>query len=178
MKNKIDRGVFPGMQGGPKADMIASRAVLFKECMTSVYQSYQQQVIKNAKALAQGCMDEGLELVTGGTDTHLALVKVINFVESGREAELLLESVGIVTNKNLIPFDTLNSNFTSGIRIGSPLMTTRGAREEEMYRIGQLIGTTLKNQNNELKLEKVRHEVDCITDKYPLFAEEWMPKLV
>ena len=117
IKDKIDRGVFPGMQGGPKADMIAARAVLFKECMTEKYREYQKQVVKNAKSLAKGCMDEGLQLVTGGTDNHLALVKVTDFVESGREAELLLESVGIVTNKNLIPFDTLNSNLTSGIRI-------------------------------------------------------------
>lgn len=177
LKNKIDRGVFPGMQGGPKADMIASRAVLFKECMTPEYQCYQQQVIKNARALAEGCMDEGLALVTGGTDTHLALVRVTDFVESGREAELLLESVGIVTNKNLVPFDTLNSNLTSGIRIGSPLMTTRGAKEEEMQHIGQLIGVTLKNRDNTEKLDEIRNEVDRITNKYPMFAEEWIPKM-
>lgn len=177
LKNKIDRGVFPGMQGGPKADMIASRAVLFKECMTPEYQCYQQQVVKNARALAQGCMDEGLKLVTGGTDTHLALVRVTDFVESGREAELLLESVGIVTNKNLVPFDTLNSNLTSGIRIGSPLMTTRGAKEEEMQHIGHLIGVTLKNRDNTEKLDEIRNEVDRITNKYPMFAEEWIPKM-
>lgn len=173
LKDKIDRGVFPGMQGGPKADMIAARAVLFKECMTKEYQEYQKQVLLNAKALAQGCVDEGLSLVSGGTDTHLALVKVTDFVESGREAELLLESVGIVTNKNLIPFDTLNSNLTSGIRIGSPLMTTRGAKENEMRNIGRLIGRTLKNKDNEEELNKIRNEVDKITDKYPMFAEEW-----
>lgn len=174
LKNKIDRGVFPGMQGGPKADMIAARAVLFKECMTPEYQEYQKQVIKNAKALAQGCLEEGLELVSGGTDTHLALVKVTDFVESGRDAELLLESVGIVTNKNLIPFDKLNSNLTSGIRIGSPLMTTRGAKEEEMRRIGHLVGRTLKNKNNAQELEEIRRTVDEITDNYPMFAKEWM----
>lgn len=173
LKDKIDRGVFPGMQGGPKADMIAARAVLFKECMTKEYQEYQKQVLLNAKALAQGCVDEGLSLVSGGTDTHLALVKVTDFVESGREAELLLESVGIVTNKNLIPFDTLNSNLTSGIRIGSPLMTTRGAKENEMRNIGRLLGRTLKNKDNEEELNKIRNEVDKITDKYPMFAEEW-----
>lgn len=174
LKNKIDRGVFPGMQGGPKADMIAARAVLFKECMTSEYQEYQKQVLRNAKALAQGCLEEGLELVSGGTDTHLALVRVTDFVESGREAELLLESVGIVTNKNLVPFDELNSNLTSGIRIGSPLMTTRGAKEEEMLRIGHLIGRTLKNKNNAQELDEIRRIVDEITDDYPMFATEWL----
>ena len=173
LKDKIDRGVFPGMQGGPKADMIAARAVLFKECMTTEYQKYQRQVLLNAKALAKGCVDEGLQLVSGGTDTHLALVKVTDLIDSGREAELLLESVGIVTNKNLIPFDTLNSNLTSGIRIGSPLMTTRGAKEEEMRNIGRLLGRTLKNKNNESELEKIRAEVDKITDRYPMFADEW-----
>lgn len=178
LKQKIDRGVFPGMQGGPKADMIAARAVLFKECMSVEYQVYQDQVLKNARALAQGCMDEGLPLVAGGTDTHLALVKVTDLVNSGREAELLLESVGIVTNKNLVPFDTLNSNETSGIRIGSPLMTTRGAKEEEMRRIGKLIGITLKNKSNENVMNWVRAQVDEITDRYPMFADEWIPKKV
>ena len=174
LKNKIDRGVFPGMQGGPKADMIAARAVLFKECMTKEYQKYQIQVVKNAKALVQGCMDEGLRIVANGTDTHLALVKVIDFIESGREAELLLESVGIITNKNLIPFDELSSNLTSGIRIGSALMTTRGAKEPEMRRIGQLIGMTLKCKDNKTELDKIRTEVDTITDRYPMFSEEWI----
>lgn len=175
LKDKIDRGVFPGMQGGPKADMIAARAVLFKECMTPEYKKYQKQVVKNAKALAKGCIDEGLKLVTGGTDNHLVLVKVTDFVGSGREAELLLESVGIVTNKNLIPFDTLNSNLTSGIRIGSPLMTTRGAKEHEMEYIGHLIGITLKNKKVNDKLDWVREQVDMITERYPMFSEEWLP---
>ncbi len=174
LKSKIDRGVFPGMQGGPKADMIAARAVLFKECMTPEYQEYQKQVLKNAKALAQGCLEEGLELVSGGTDTHLALVKVTDFIENGREAELLLESVGIVTNKNLIPYDKLNSSLTSGIRIGSPLMTTRGAKEQEMLTIGHLIGKTLKNKNNVQELDGIRRIVDEITDSYPMFAKEWL----
>lgn len=173
LKSKIDRGVFPGMQGGPKADMIAARAVLFKECMTDEYKNYQTQVVKNAKALAKACMDNGIKLVSGGTDNHLMLAKVTDFVESGREAELLLESVGIITNKNLIPFDELNSNLTSGIRIGSPLMTTRGAKEDEMYHIGELIAETLKNSTNSERLDYVRSEVDRITDKYPMFADEW-----
>ena len=173
LKDKIDRGVFPGMQGGPKADMIAARAVLFKECMTKEYKEYQQQVLKNARALAKGCLNQGLSLVSGGTDTHLALVKVTDFVDSGREAELLLESVGIITNKNLIPFDPLSSNLTSGIRIGSPLMTTRGAKEQEMEYIGNLIGRTLKNKNNQEELDKIKQEVVAITAKYPMFAEEW-----
>ena len=100
--------------------------------------------------------------------------KVIDFIESGREAELLLESVGIITNKNLIPFDELSSNLTSGIRIGSALMTTRGAKEPEMRRIGQLIGMTLKCKDNKTELDKIRTEVDTIADRYPMFSEEWI----
>lgn len=174
LKSKIDKGVFPGMQGGPKADMIAARAVLFKECMTKEFRNYQIQVLKNAEALAKGCMEEGLTLISGGTDTHLVLAKVTDFVESGREAELLLESAGLITNKNLIPFDPLNSNLTSGIRIGSPLMTTRGAKEEEMQEIGRLIGKVLKNKNQTEELNKVKRRIDDITDMYPMFADEWM----
>lgn len=173
LKNKIDRGVFPGMQGGPKADMIAARAVLFKECMTKQYQDYQMQVLKNAKALAQGCLDSGLYLVSGGTDNHLMLAKVTDFVDSGKTAELLLESVGIVTNKNLIPYDQLTSDFTSGIRMGSPLMTTRGAKEEQMYEIGQLVVETLKNENNPKTLQEISDRVQEIVSQYPMFSEEW-----
>lgn len=175
LKTKIDRGVFPGMQGGPKADMIAARAVLFKECMTKEYQEYQMQVLKNAKALVRGCEDEGLTLVSHGTDTHLALVKVTDFVKSGMEAELLLESVGIITNKNLIPFDTLSAGLTSGIRIGSPLMTTRGADEEEMQGIGRLVGRTLKNKNNPKELAAIGKITVDITSRYPMFADKWLP---
>lgn len=177
-KNRIDRGVFPGMQGGPKTDMIAARAVLFKECMTVEYQKYQRQVIQNAKALVKGCTDHGLFAVTGGTDNHLGLIRVTDYVSSGKVAELLLESVGIVTNKNLIPFDTLDSQLTSGIRIGSPLMTTRGAKEDEMEYIGSLIAGALRNANNETQLDKIRKAVLNITEKYPMFSDEWKPSIV
>lgn len=177
LKNKIDRGVFPGIQGGPKADMIAARAVLFKECMTKEYQSYQMQVLKNAKALAEGCRDEDLKLISGGTDTHLALVKVTDYIDSGREAELLLETVGIITNKNLIPFDVLSSNLTSGIRIGSPLMTTRGVKEREMYEIGRLLGQVLKCKEDKKRLEEIALQVQQLAEAYPMFSEEWVPKI-
>lgn len=177
LKNKIDRGVFPGMQGGPKADMIAARAVLFKECMSEEYRLYQKQVIKNAKALELGCKEGGLELVSSGTDTHLILIKIPDTMSSGKEAELLLESVGIITNKNVIPFDKLSSDLTSGIRIGSSLMTTRGAKEEEMFKIGGMIAKVLKNKNDLTLLEEIKKEVDNITDKYKMFSEEWIPKL-
>ena len=177
LKNKIDRGVFPGMQGGPKADMIAARAILFKECMTEEFRLYQKQVLKNAKALERGCKEGGLELVSGGTDTHLVVIKIPNTISSGKEAELLLESVGIITNKNVIPFDKLSSDLTSGIRIGSPLMTTRGAKEDEMFKIGGMIAKVLKNKDNAILLEEIKKEVDNITSKYEIFSEEWIPKV-
>lgn len=176
LKRKIDRGVFPGLQGGPKADMIAARAVLFKECMTDEYKKYQCQVIKNAKALLEGCRDEGLGIVTGGTDIHLGLLKVSNLIDSGKSAELILESVGIITNKNLIPFDMQTSELTSGLRVGSPLMTTRGMKEEGMYRIGCLLGQTLKKNRESDALSVIRKEVLEITQSLPMFADEWLPK--
>lgn len=174
-KKKIDRGVFPGMQGGPKADMIAARAVLFKECMTKEYQRYQKQVLKNAQALVKGCQREGIHVVSGGTDNHLALLKVTDCVSNGKEAELLLESVGIMTNKNLIPDDNFSPQLTSGIRIGSPLMTTRGAKEDEMEYIGILLAKTLHNAGVADELEKIRRKVLEIANKYPMFSEEWKP---
>lgn len=177
-KNIIDRGVFPGLQGGPKADMIAARAVLFKECMTQEYQRYQRQVLKNAAALARGCMKSRIPVITGGTDNHMALIKVTDFVSSGKQAELLLESVGIITNKNLIPSDTLSPQLTSGIRIGSSLMTTRGAREEEMERIADLIARTLKSAEDSSELDRIRVQVLEIANRYPMFSEEWKPSIL
>jgi len=173
--NKIDRGVFPRIQGGPKADMLAARGVLFKECMTPEFKAYGAQVVANAKALARGCADEGLVLITGGTDTHMVMIDVTPVIENGQEAEVLLNSVGIVTNKNAIPFDKLPPAIGSGLRIGSPTMTTRGAKEEEMYHIGRLLGQTLKNKNNPEKLAEISKEVRDIAESHPMFADEWIP---
>ncbi len=174
--NKIDRGVFPKIQGGPKADMIAARAVLFKECMSDEFKKYGKQVIDNAKALARGCSDEGLRLVTGGTDNHMVLIDVLSLIPSGQEAENVLNSVGIVTNKNMIPFDKLPNDVSSGLRIGSPIMTTRGAKEDELYRIGRLLGKTLKNYDNISVLNEIKKETREIADSYPMFSDEWIPK--
>lgn len=173
---RIDRGVFPRLQGGPKADMLAARGVLFKECMTDEFKAYGKQVLSNAQALAQGCVDEGLRLITGGTDTHMVMIDVTPLISSGKQAEDVLNSVGIVTNKNMIPFDQLPPNVASGLRIGSPLMTTRGAKEEEMLRISQLIGKTLKNYDNPDILAEVRERVAQIVAGYPMFSEEWLTK--
>lgn len=171
---KIDAAVFPGMQGAPKMDMIASRAVLFKEAMTPEYQAYQQQVAKNAVALADELQKCGLRVVSGGTETHLVLVDIRNLIPTGRMAEEVLESVGIVTNKNMIPYDPQPANQASGIRIGSPALTTRGFKEEDMREVARLLAKTLQNRENPEILAEIRAAVTEKAKKYPMFAEEWI----
>lgn len=174
---KIDRAVFPKIQGGPKGDMLGARAVLFKECMTPEFKAYAKQVTKNAKALAKGCEEEGLRLITKGTDTHMVILDVTEYIESGQTAEILLNELGLVTNKNMIPFDKLPPNTASGIRIGSPIMTTRGAKEDELYNIGRLIGKALKNNKNQEVLNEIKEEVRAISKKYPRYSSEWIPEV-
>ena len=174
---KIDRGLFPGIQGGPKLDMQAARGVLFKECSTPEFQRYGQEVIKNAKALAESCAAENLRLITGGTDNHMAVIDVTKVIASGQAAEEVLNSVGIVTNKNMIPFDALPPNVASGLRIGSPLMTTRGATAETMAEIGRLVGRVLHNHQNESVLAEVRGRVKEIASGLPMFADQWLPEV-
>lgn len=171
---KIDRGVFPRLQGGPKGDMLAARAVLFKECMQPEFKLYAKQVCANAKALAKGCAEEGMRFITGGTDTHMVMLDVTPLIPSGQEAESVLNSVGLVANKNMIPFDTLPPSVASGIRLGSPTMTTRGAKEEEMTRIGHLVGQTLKNYQNPDVLKKIAAEVESTATSHPMFSSEWI----
>lgn len=173
---KIDRALFPGLQGAPKLDMIAARAVLFRECMTEEFRRYGAQVVANAKALAEGCLAQGLRLVSGGTDTHLVLVDVTGVVESGKVAESVLESVGIITNRNGIPFDPLPPNVSSGIRIGSPFMTTRGMKEAEFFQVGEAIGKVLAGHRDAAVLESVRMRLSAMATAYPLFAPEWLPR--
>lgn len=176
LAGKIDRALFPGLQGAAKMDMIAARAVLFKECMTKEFKRYGKQVIANAVALANGCLAEGLRLVAGGTETHLVVVDVTNLIPTGKQAEEVLASVGIICNKNGIPFDSQPLTLASGIRIGSPFMTTRGMKEKEMFQVGTLVGQALRNYNDAGVLDNIRKEVANLTAKYPLFADEWMPK--
>lgn len=171
---RIDREVFPGLQSAPKMDMIASRALLLKECMTDAYKRYQKQVLINAKALAAGLEDGEIRLVSGGTDTHLILADVRNQIGSGALAEDVLASVGIITNKNLIPYDPNNSSETSGIRLGSPAFTTRGLKEKEAYKIGQVVAKTLHNHKDRSVLAKLKKEVKELIEPYPLFSDEWL----
>lgn len=171
---KIDSQIFPGMQGAPKMDMIASRAVLFKECMTDEYKAYQKQVAKNAVALADELIKEGLRVVSGGTETHLVLVDVRDLIDNGRMAEDVLAKVNIVTNKNMIPYDPQPANLASGIRIGSPALTTRGFKEDDIREVARLLAKALKNKDNEEVLAQIKKEVQEKAAKYPMFADEWI----
>jgi glycine hydroxymethyltransferase len=171
----IDRALFPGLQGAPKLDMIAARAVLFKECMTPEFRRYGAQVVANAKALADGCREHGLRLVAGGTDTHLVLVDVTSVVATGKLAEDVLESVGIITNRNGIPFDAQPPNVASGIRIGSPFMTTRGMKEQDLFRVGTLIGQVLQQHEKHQVLKFASQELSVMARRFPLFSPEWLP---
>ena len=173
---KIDSAVFPGMQGAPKMDMIASRAVLFKECLTPEYRAYQQAVADNAVALADELKNCGLRLVSGGTETHLVLVDVRGLIENGRMAEDVLHSVNIVTNKNMIPFDPLPANLASGIRIGSPALTSRGFNEADMRETAQLLARALKYANDPSVLADVKAAVIAKAEQYPMFADKWISK--
>ena len=164
----IDKAVFPGLQGGPLMHVIAGKAVCFKEALSDEFKAYQTQVVKNAKALAEGLVQEGFELVSGGTDNHLMLVDLRNFKITGKEAEKRLDEVNITVNKNAIPNDPESPFVTSGIRIGTPASTSRGFKEEDMRIIAKLIALTL-GESFEEKREEIKSEVKKLTDKHPLY---------
>ncbi|WP_456397017.1 serine hydroxymethyltransferase [Desulfurobacterium sp.] len=168
---EIDKAVFPGLQGGPLMHVIAAKAVAFKEAMTPEFKEYQQQVVLNAKAMAEELQKEGFRIVSGGTDNHLMLVDLTDKGITGKEAEAALGKANITVNKNTIPFDSRSPFVTSGIRIGTPAVTTRGIKEQEARRIAQLIATVLKNIDNETVIEKVKAEVIEMCGKYPLYPE-------
>lgn len=155
----IDRAVFPGMQGGPHEHTIASVAVALKEAMRPEFKEYAKQIVKNAKSLADTLMDHGFTLVSGGTDNHLILVDLRNKKVTGQEAENALDKAGITVNKNMIPYDPRTPFDPSGIRLGTPAITTRGMKESEMKTIGELISNAIENSKNYVNLAKIRQEV-------------------
>lgn len=165
----IDKAVFPGMQGGPLMHIIAAKAVSFKEALTEEFRTYQGQVIRNAHALAEGLLGRGFNLVSGGTDNHLMLVDLRSKGLTGKKAEKVLDAVRITVNKNTIPFDPESPFTTSGIRIGTPAMTSRGMQEAEMQIIANLIGDALENAGNEIVLAKVRKGVAEVCEAFPLY---------
>ncbi|MBU0629824.1 MAG: serine hydroxymethyltransferase [Candidatus Margulisbacteria bacterium] len=165
----IDKAVFPGIQGGPLEHVIAGKAVCFKEALTPAFKTYQAQIVKNAKALADGLTKGGLRLVSGGTDNHLVLVDLRSFKVTGKVAELALDEVGITVNKNTIPFDPEKPFVTSGIRIGTPALTTRGMKEPEMALIADLICRTLKNPGDQKVKTEIENKVAELSKQFPLY---------
>ncbi|MBS6508315.1 MAG: serine hydroxymethyltransferase [Paraclostridium bifermentans] len=163
----IDKAIFPGTQGGPLEHIIASKAVAFKEALEPEFKEYQSQVVKNAKKLAEELMNRGFELVTGGTDNHLILLDLTNKNITGKEAEKRLDEAYITANKNTIPFDPNGAFVTSGIRLGTPAVTTRGMKEEDMKDIAEAIDLCLTYN----KEEEAREKVLALTNKYPLYNE-------
>jgi glycine hydroxymethyltransferase len=167
----IDKAVFPGSQGGPLMHIIAAKAVALGEALQPSFKEYARKVIANAKALAEGLLDEGLNLVSGGTDNHLMLIDTRNLNITGKDAEHVLDSVAITVNKNAIPFDPTSPFVTSGIRIGTPAVTSRGMDEAAMKTIAKVIAMTLKNPKDEATLEKARGIVRELTAQYPIYPD-------
>lgn len=163
----IDKAIFPGIQGGPLMHIIAAKAVCFKEALQDSFKEYQKQVVKNAAALSKAFIEKGFKLVSGGTDNHLMLLDLTEMDITGKEAERLLDDVGITANKNAIPFDTKSPFITSGLRIGTPAVTSRGLKEEDMPEIAELIYLTITDF--EKNADAVRARVKALCDKYPLY---------
>ncbi|MCL1631276.1 serine hydroxymethyltransferase [Sporolactobacillus sp. CPB3-1] len=167
---KLDKAIFPGIQGGPLMHIIAAKAVALGEALKPEFKSYAAQIIANARAFAEALLEEGINLVSGGTDNHLVLADVRNLGITGKKAEAVLDSVGITTNKNAIPFDPEKPFITSGVRMGTPAVTTRGFKEEDMKEVASIIALALKDPDNTESLKKLLVRVDALTEKHPLYA--------
>ena len=169
---KIDSAIFPGIQGGPLMHIIAAKAVAFKEALTPEFKVYQKQVIANAKALSEALLSKGFRIVAGGTDNHLFMVDLRSKKITGKETATLLDRVQITVNKNLVPFDTESPVVTSGIRIGTPAITTRGMKEVQMQKIALLIDQCVINRANDSQLEKIRQEVEHLALEFPIYTDK------
>jgi glycine hydroxymethyltransferase len=170
-RKELDREIMPGIQGGPLMHIIAAKAVAFKEALKPEFKEYQHQIVKNAKALAQEMVNYGYHVVSGGTDTHLMLISFIERNMTGKVVEEALEKAGITVNKNTVPFDPQKPFITSGIRMGTPALTTRGMKETEMKKIAAFIHEVISNIGNEEVYQKVRKEVLELCQKFPLYKE-------
>jgi glycine hydroxymethyltransferase len=166
----LDRAVFPGMQGGPLVHVIAAKAVSFKEALAPEFKAYQQQILANAQALARTLQGEGFRLVSGGTDNHLMLIDVFARGITGKAAEVGLDKAGITVNKNTIPYDTNSPMVGSGIRLGTPALTTRGMKEADMVEVGKLIARALLAIDNETTLAEVKRDVHKLCARFPLYT--------
>jgi glycine hydroxymethyltransferase len=169
LAQKIDKSIFPKLQGGPHENAIAGIAVALKEAMQPEFREYAKQIVRNAKALAGSLMENGMDLVTGGTDNHMILVDLRNKNVTGKEAELALDKAGITVNKNMIPHDPRTPFDPSGIRLGTPAVTTRGMKEKEMKRVGEMIVEVINNIKDDSVKEKIRKEVLDLCKKFPVY---------
>lgn len=167
---QLDKSVFPGVQGGPLMHVIAAKAVSFKEVLSPEFKTYTAQIIKNAQALSKALTDEGIRIVSGGTDNHLVLLDVSKLGLTGKDAEAALDGVGITTNKNTIPYDQEGPFVTSGVRVGTAAVTTRGFKEEDMVETAKVIALTLKNLNDQEKLKEAASRVAKLTSEHPLYV--------
>lgn len=166
----INKAIFPGIQGGPLMHIVAAKAVAFGEALQPEFKTYQENIVKNAKAFAEALVKEGFRLVSGGTDNHLVLVDVRGQGLTGKDAEHLLDEIGITCNKNTIPFDPASPFVTSGIRLGTPAVTTRGFNEDDMREVAAIIGLVLKNKDNAEKQQEAAARVAALCAKYPMYT--------
>ena len=167
----MDKAVFPGLQGGPFDHAIAAKAVCFKEAAQPEFSKYAHRIVENARALADSLLEEGMQLVSGGTDTHLLLIDLTNMKITGKEAQLALEEAAITVNKNTVPYDTQSPFVTSGIRIGTPALTTRGMGVPEMKEVGKMIKRICAAPQDAAVKAKIRQEVLELTKRFPLYPE-------
>lgn len=167
----IDKAVFPGMQGGPLMHTITAKAVCFREALRPSFREHSRQIIRNAKALAETLLEKNLRLVSGGTDNHLILLDLSNLAITGLEAEEALGRANITVNKNTIPNEQRSPFVTSGLRVGTPAVTSRGMKEEEMHQIGEWIGTILRDIHNDALIKKIKKDVTLMSSKFPLYPE-------
>ncbi|MEE9607806.1 MAG: serine hydroxymethyltransferase [Myxococcota bacterium] len=173
LARKIDSAVFPGGQGGPFMHVIAAKAVALREALAPSFRSYCEQILANARTLAEGLVEAGFKLVTGGTDTHLLLLSLVDRDTTGKAAQIALERAGIATNKNMVPFDPRKPAVTSGLRVGTPAVTTRGMRQPEMREIAALIARVLGRPGDVGALDAVRGEVEALCRRFPLYPNRW-----
>ena len=167
----IDSSVMPGIQGGPLMHVIAGKAVAFKEALSPNYKIYCEDIVSNAQTLSNQLIELGYSIVSGGTDTHLVLIDLSDKDISGKKAELVLEQSGITTNKNMVPFDKRSPLITSGIRIGTPALTTRGMGNDEMIFIAKLIDKVISNVDDEFILNNVKEQVVDMCKQYPIYKD-------
>jgi glycine hydroxymethyltransferase len=170
---KVDSAVFPGGQGGPLMHVIAGKAVAFLEAARPAFRTYCEQIVANARALADGMQQHGFRVVSGGTDVHLFLLSLVDREVTGKQAQQVLEDAGITANKNMVPFDPRKPTITSGVRLGTPAVTTRGMKEAEMAQIASLVARVLEKPDDAAESKAVRGEVEALCRRFPLYTSRW-----